>query len=151
MPAPPWGFFPPPVPRSSWCPPRRVREREAGPSRGRTRDAGPATPELRSARALALVGSDGGDEREILRSDLRWIEFADVRGHAREELRHGHWRLLALLRRDPTDRVTPRHDDLTQVRAFHPVLLQRLHVRRDTIVDVEYPDSPLLALAQRRR
>src|SRR5437773_7471389 len=98
---------------------------------------------------LAFLRRDRGDDREILRPDLGWIELADVRGHPREKLGHRHRRLLALLRRYPADWVAARDHDLPEVRALHPALLQGLHVHRDTIVDVHETHRPLLALAQR--
>src|SRR2546430_3732982 len=96
---------------------------------------------------LTLLGSNCGDDREVLWAHLRWIELADVRGHASQELGHRHRRLLSLFGGNPADWIAARHHDLTQVWTLHAALLERLHVCGDAVIDVEKTHGPLLALA----
>src|SRR5438445_10882371 len=113
----------------------RVREARGRPEPGQD----PQRLET-TRRALALLGSHRGNDREVLRADLGWVELADVRSHASEKLGHGHWRLLALLGRDPAHRIAARDDHLPKVRTLHAPLLARLHVNGDAIVHIHEAD-----------
>src|SRR5437867_2265072 len=105
-------------------------------------DSTPPTP-------LPLFRRDRRNDGQILRTHFGGIELPQVRGHACKELGHAHWRLLALLRRDPANGVAACDDDLPEVRALHAALLKRLHMDRDAVVDVHETHRPLLALSQR--
>src|SRR6266540_6723037 len=115
----------------------------AGPGDERTR---------RSARLGGFIpAADSGGDREILGTDLLRLEGAHALRHAGERLRDRHRWTGTLLRGDPANGIAACDHDRAQVGALHPHLLQRLHVRAHTVVDVQQAHRPLLALTQRRR